>query len=617
MALQSGDYFVVNRATVDYKYPYSKLLEDLNIDLNVESNDGKIQFNAGPGLEEAGDNATANQETDTLKTFSVKTGSGIAIDANGNVIIDPNFNLDGNITDPGDGAIAFDAGPGLAEAGTNATANQIGDTVKTFSVKTADGITIDANGNVIIDPNFDLSGNITFGDGAIAFNAGDGLAETGTNATANQTGDTAKTFSVKTGSGIIIDSNGNVIIDPSFNLDGSITPPGDGAINVDAGLGLEATGANATANQTAPTTRTLSAKTGSGIIIDGNGNIIIDPSFNLDGNITPPGDGKITINSYDGSLVGEFTVNQTGPTVVTLPEAVIPEALHPSGFIDVSQPAPADPEHGDIYIQHRNDLADAVADSSFAGIAGRTITDGQFVMFGVDDLWHAGGDSAPTEHQADWGQTNTTAIDYIKNKPDIPAIVDAEAGDGAINVDAGPGIEATGSNATANQKTPTTRTLSVKTGGGITIDNNGNVIIDPSFNLDGNITAPNDGVLTVKDHTGATVGTFTANQAGNTEVSLPEGFSGEWNDLNGKPTEFPPSSHIHSYNDLTDKPTIGDGTLTIKNSDGTTAGSFKANQTTGTDITLPAGSSSNWSDINGKPCLYECNNYIQNLTTLN
>ena len=559
MALQPSDYFVVNRATVDYKYPYSELLEDLNIDLDIESNDGKIQFNAGLGLEEAGDNATANQETDTLKTFSVKTGSGITIDANGNVIIDPNFDLTVN-GQVGDAAIEFNAGDGLTEVGTNATANQKVDTVKTFSVKTGNGITIDANGNIIIDPNFNLDGNITDpGDGAIAFNAGDGLAETGTNATANQTGDTAKTFSVKTGSGIIIDSNGNVIIDPSFNLDGSITPPGDGAINVDAGLGLEATGPNATANQTTGTTRVLSAKTAGGITIDGNGNIIIDPSFNLDGNITPPGDGKITINSHDGSKVGEFTVNQTGPTVVTLPEIIIPESLHPSGFIDVSQPAPANPEHGDIYIQHRNDLADAVADSSFAGIAGRTVNEGQFVMFGVDDLWHAGGDATPVEIQSDWAETDTNAASFIKNKPDIQAEVDAAAGDGAINVDAGPGIEATGSNATANQKTPTTRTLSVKTGGGITIDSNGNVIIDPSFNLDGNITAPNDGVLAIFDSDGNSVGTFTADQATNTTVTLPKGFSG-------------------SYDDLTQKPVIGDGKLQLNDPTGATRVVFSANQ---------------------------------------
>jgi hypothetical protein len=175
----------------------------------------------------------------------------------------------------------------------------------------------------------------------------------------------------------------------------NVDSPNDGAINVNAGSGLEATGLNATADQSINTTRVLSAKTADGITIDGNGAIIIDPNFNLDGNITPPGNGRITINDSSGNKVGEFTVNQDGPTVITLPEVLIPDSLHPKGFIDVNQPAPDNPSNGDIYIQHRDDLADVVADASFVGIAGRTIEDGTFVMFGVDNIWHAGGNATP------------------------------------------------------------------------------------------------------------------------------------------------------------------------------------------------------------------------------
>jgi hypothetical protein len=40
-----------------------------------------------------------------------------------------------------------------------------------------------------------------------------------------------------------------------------------------------------------------------------------------------------------------------------------------------------------------------------------------------------------------------------------------------------------------------------------------------------------------------------------------------------------------SYNDLTDKPTIGNGTLTIK-ANGTSKGTFKANQTDNTEINI-------------------------------
>ena len=157
------------------------------------------------------------------------------------------------------------------------------------------------------------------GDGAINVNAGPGLVASGNNATANQNTDTTRTLSAKVDSGIIIDGNGSIIIDPNFNLDGNITEPGDGQINVNAGQGIAATGLNATANQTGDTTRTLSAKVGAGLDFDASGNIIIDPNYNLDGNVTKPNDGKLTIKDSDGATVGEFTANQLGDSDVTLP----------------------------------------------------------------------------------------------------------------------------------------------------------------------------------------------------------------------------------------------------------------------------------------------------------
>ena len=47
----------------------------------------------------------------------------------------------------------------------------------------------------------------------------------------------------------------------------------------------------------------------------------------------------------------------------------------------------------------------------------------------------------------------------------------------------------------------------------------------------------------------------------------------------------------------------GDGVLTIKNSDGSEAGKFTANQQTNTDITLPAGFSGSWNDLSDKPLI--------------
>ena len=138
----------------------------------------------------------------------------------------------------------------------------------------------------------------------------------------------------------------------------------------------------------------------------------------IHGYIIPPGNGRITINDFDDNEVGEFTVNQDGPTVITLPETQVPNAVNPRGFIDVSGTAPSNPNQGDLYIQHRNDLADVVADASFVGIAGETITDGTYVLFGSDDEWLAGGNIQDVEGiQSDWNETDNTSLAFIRNKP--------------------------------------------------------------------------------------------------------------------------------------------------------------------------------------------------------
>ena len=99
---------------------------------------------------------------------------------------------------------------------------------------------------------------------------------------------------------------------------------------------------------------------------------------------------------------------------------------------------------------------------------------------------------------------------------------------------------------------------------------------------------PGNGALTITDSDGNILGVFTANQETDLEIIIPaDNFSGSWNDLEDKPTTFPPSYHVHDYNDLLNKPTIGDGTITIKDSDGASVGSFTVNQEGNTDISLP------------------------------
>lgn len=295
------------------------------------------------------------------------------------------------------------------------------------------------------------------------------------------------------------------------------------------------------------------------------------------------GDGLLTINNSDGSKAGEFTANQTGNSVVVLPagfsgswddltdvptefppaahehslddlsdvnvagaaagqrlvfrgsewvaedDPFVNQAVHFKGFIDVGGDTAPSANPGDTYIQHRADEADAVAGSSWTGIEGATAKEGQYVIYGADNKWHKGTTVENVDQvQSDWLVSDTSSAAYIDNKPDIQDLIN------------------------------------------------------------GSLPTVNDGTLTIKDSGGVTVGTFTANQAGSTDVTLPQGFSGNYSDLNGTPTEFPPSVHGHDYSEISNTPTIGDGTLTIKNSDGSTLGSFSANQTSSSVVNLPA-----------------------------
>ena len=225
----------------------------------------------------------------------------------------------------------------------------------------------------------------------------------------------------------------------------------------------------------------------------------------IDGLITI-GDGEITITQADGTEVGKFSVNQAGDATIALPQVVIPESLHPKGFINVANPAPADPEHGDIYIQSSGGGGDVTAHSSFSPGIGGTVEEGVFVIFGVDDKWHAGGQANPTSVQTDWNETDVTSDAFLKNKPDIQGTIDASIGTGNLKIQTAEGVE---------------------------------------------------------------LGTFNANQVNDELVTLPEAFSGDWNDLDNKPV-------------------IGDGVLEVINHEGTLLVDFSANQETGELLRLPA-----------------------------
>ena len=188
-----------------------------------------------------------------------------------------------------------------------------------------------------------------------------------------------------------------------------------------------------------------------------------------------------------------------------------PPSLNPMGSIDVSEPAPANPQVGDFYQQHRDDLADAVASANFTGIVGETAVEGQAVLYGADNQWHLGASGTPAQVQADYAQTDVNEVDYIKNKPTI--------GSGVITLIAG----------STNQPI-----------GDIDVNQENNEVIRiPTFSGDygdlDNLPTIGNGTLTIKNSDGSTAGTFTANAIGDTEVTLPEGFTGDYNDLNNKP----------------------------------------------------------------------------------
>ena len=144
----------------------------------------------------------------------------------------------------------------------------------------------------------------------------------------------------------------------------------------------------------------------------------------------------------------------------------------------------------------------------------------------------------------------------------------------------------------------------------------------------------NDGLLTIQTSDGTVLGRFTANQAGDTVVTLPDPpqpVPPEWGEITNKPDCFPPCDHDHDFLEP------NDGKLTIKDEDGDVLGEFTANQEGDTEVVIPAASTAGppawgeitdkpdcfepcdhthptepvkWDDIEGKPCIPECSDCL-------
>mgnify|MGYP003316886415 CR=1 FL=1 len=136
-------------------------------------------------------------------------------------------------------------------------------------------------------------------DGAINISGGEGITATGDNASANQSADTTRTLS----------------IDATWLntwIGANITPANNGKIDIDGGDGITATGSNATANQPNDTVRELSIDTawlstwlGANAINDGEINVNAGNGLSASGS-------NATANQSDATTRTLTAVGDTG-----------------------------------------------------------------------------------------------------------------------------------------------------------------------------------------------------------------------------------------------------------------------------------------------------------------
>lgn len=99
------------------------------------------------------------------------------------------------------------------------------------------------------------------------------------------------------------------------------------------------------------------------------------------------------------------------------------QAVHFMGFVNVeddSAPTGGNVKSGDTYIQHKVNETAATANSTWTGIAGEVVAEGQYVMYGADSKWHKGKSVENVGSiQSDWDETDVSDPAFIQNKPEI------------------------------------------------------------------------------------------------------------------------------------------------------------------------------------------------------
>ena len=484
-----------------------------------DSNDNivKIAGQGASGQPDVGDGTITIKQPGTLdQTFTVNQSGNTTI----------TLKNDDTIVNPGNGTITIKQ-PGTLDQ--TFTVNQTGNSTITLK-----------NDNTVVTP----------GDGALTIKTSGGDSATGT-FTANQSG--ASTITLPA-----------IKYSDLADVPPDAAAPGNGALTIETSGGDSATG-TFTANQSGASTITLPAIDYNDLTSKpsipapaGAGTITItqpgttDQTFNVnqsgnttialknDNTVVTPGDGALTIKTSGGdSATGTFTANQSGASTITLP------AIKYSDLADVP-PAAAAPGDGALTIKT------------------------------------SGGDSATgsfTANQSGASTITLPAIDYndLTSKPSIPAA----AGAGTITV---------------TQPGTTDQTFNVNQSGNTTI----------ALKNDNTVVTPGDGALTIKTSAGdSATGTFTANQSGASTITLP---AIDYNDLTSKPSIPAPAgagtititqpgiqnqtfnvnqsgnTTIALKNDNT-VPSVGNGTITITQP-GIQNQTFTVNQTGNTTIAL-------------------------------
>ena len=553
MAFNPTDQFLLHRAGKDYRTTYSAFLNSLNLDLDFgDLDDSEVEIIVNNILEGKNPDGTDNpngvvyKPNDGTLTINDSAGNPVAT-FSANQAGDEEFDLPAGFSGDyddltnqpviGDGNITITASNGITLSGnTSHNVNQTGDTDTTIAIKTGDGIDVDSNGNIIIDTTW-FSGQVH--DSNIEFvDLDNSINITGINpVTTNQSSGTKTNLKVNTkpDGGLLVDSSvdptapGGLYVDTTW-LNTNVTGANDvniGLSNTDYSITIS--GSTPTTNQSVASSNTFAVnrKANGGLLVD-TGGLYIDPSY------------KPVMEINDLTDVNAAAVDQYILTYSTANNGWIasynPVADTPIEFqstIDVEgDTAPLDRgtdlsgntlplRPGDLWIQAHSSAAPREANTSWVGIVGQMVQEGQYVMYGSDDLWHLGRTNDSLENvQSDWNQGDANQLSYILNKPDIGSIVDAKIGNGILNINNSDGTAF--KTFTANQ------------------------VGDTSFNLPAEFSGDYDdltnkptignGILNINKSDGAAFKTFTANQVGDTSFNLPAEFSKKYDDLIGAPT---------------------------------------------------------------------------------